>query len=86
MNTFKDITLKMCKLYEEKNADYGNVFGQSCDKYGLLSPIIRLNDKLARLENLANSETLANVKDESIEDTLIDIANYAVMTILWMEQ
>lgn len=80
---FEDITQKMCDLYYSKNSDYGNVFEDSCDEFGLTSPIIRLNDKLNRLKTLNTKDS--KVKDESIEDTLMDIANYAVMTIKWLK-
>lgn len=80
MNTFKDILNKMYEIYEKKNADYGNSFAKSYEEFGLVSPVIRLSDKVERLKTLCNKE--AQVKDESIIDTLIDIAVYAVLTIL----
>ena len=83
MKTFEEITKKMRDLYTLKNKDYGDVFNKSCDEFGLLSPVIRLNDKVNRLKTLANSQ--AYVSDEKLEDTLIDIANYAVMTIMWLK-
>lgn len=80
MKTFKDILNKMYEIYEKKNADYGNSFAKSYDEFGLVSPVIRLSDKVERLKTLCNKE--AQVKDESIIDTLIDIAVYAVLTVL----
>ena len=80
MVTFKDILNKMYEIYEKKNADYGNSFAKSYDEFGLVSPVIRLSDKVERLKTLCNKE--AQVKDESIIDTLIDIAVYAVLTVL----
>lgn len=80
MVTFKDILNKMYEIYEKKNADYGNSFAKSYEEFGLVSPVIRLSDKVERLKTLCNKE--AQVKDESIIDTLIDIAVYAVLTIL----
>ena len=80
MITFKDILNKMYEIYEKKNADYGNSFAKSYDEFGLVSPVIRLSDKVERLKTLCNKE--AQVKDESIIDTLIDIAVYAVLTVL----
>ena len=41
-----------------------------------------MNDKMERIESLMNKESL--VKDESIKDTLLDMANYAIMTVMWM--
>lgn len=80
MVTFKDILNKMYEIYERKNADYGDSFAKSYDEFGLVSPVIRLSDKVERLKTLCNKE--AQVKDESIIDTLIDIAVYAVLTVL----
>ena len=80
MTTFKDILNKMYEIYERKNADYGNSFSKSYEEFGLVSPVIRLSDKVERLKTLCNKE--AQVKDESIIDTLIDIAVYAVLTVL----
>ena len=80
MTTFKDILNKMYEIYERKNADYGNSFAKSYEEFGLVSPVIRLSDKVERLKTLCNKE--AQVQDESIIDTLIDIAVYAVLTVL----
>lgn len=68
------------KLYEAKNADYGDSFVISLKKYGIVSPIIRMSDKLTRLETLAQKND-PQVK-ESVLDTLLDLANYAVMTAM----
>jgi len=44
---------------------------------------IRLRDKMNRLDRLQNSDSL--VKSESIRDTLIDMANYAIMTVMELD-
>lgn len=80
INLFEDITIQMRDTYERKNADYGNSFEQQYNEYGLISSCIRLEDKLRRLKTLTKSE--AKVKDESIEDTLLDLANYSILTIM----
>ena len=80
MILFKDVLEKMHEIYARKNADYGNSFSKSYEEFGLVSPVIRLSDKVERLKTLCNKD--AQVKDESIIDTLIDIAVYAVLTIL----
>jgi hypothetical protein len=41
---------------------------------------VRMYDKLARLNNLADKDATPNF--ESIEDTLIDLANYAIIGLL----
>lgn len=81
---FIDITNSLTKIYQAKNQDYGNSFEKSLYKFGLVASIIRLSDKMNRIESL--SQTKAKVKDESIEDTLLDLANYAIMTVIWLRK
>lgn len=81
---FIDITNSLTKIYQAKNQDYGNSFERSLYKFGLVASIIRLSDKMNRIESL--SQTKAKVKDESIEDTLLDLANYAIMTVIWLRK
>jgi hypothetical protein len=81
---FTEITNNMAKTYAAKNHDYGNSFEQSLDKFGLVASVVRLGDKMNRIESLTKKE--AQVKDESIKDTLLDMANYAIMTVMWMDK
>lgn len=71
---------ELIDLYEIKNADYGNSFGETFKEFGMTMTAIRLDDKLRRYKQLIKSEQ--KVKDESIRDTLLDLANYAIMTIM----
>ena len=80
----KLICEKLNKLYEAKNTDYSDSFGKSYKEYGLTMPCIRLEDKLNRLKSLNFSRSI-KVKDESIEDTLMDLANYAIMTLIELD-
>ena len=81
---FMDITTNMAKTYAAKNHDYGNSFEQSLDKFGLLAAVVRMGDKMNRIESLSKKE--AEVKNESIKDTLLDLANYAIMTVMWLNR
>lgn len=51
---------------------------------------LRLGDKFSRFKTLsrlsANDAGQQQVTDESIRDTLMDLANYAIMTILEMDE
>ena len=76
----KNILDNMHDVYKRKNADYGNSFEEQFNEYGLLSALIRLDDKMRRLKQLSKND--AQVKDESIADTLLDLANYSVMTLM----
>ena len=80
---FRFITEEMVTLYSKKNADYGDAFTQSLDEDGLLVSKIRLKDKLNRFAKLIENDALVN--DESMRDTLIDLANYTVMTLMWID-
>ncbi len=80
--------LEICKelnaLYERKNHDYGDSFHKTFVEEGLAMARIRLDDKLSRFKTLSRGND-QKVNDESIRDTLIDLANYAVMTVMEME-
>lgn len=82
---FKVIVDKMHDTYIRKNHDYGNSFDVSMDEEGLTAARIRLNDKWLRFKQLSKGEE-ALVKDESIRDTLLDMANYCIMTVMWMDR
>lgn len=84
VQSFMDITTNMAKTYAAKNHDYGNSFDQSLDKFGLIASIVRMSDKMNRLETLVTKK--AQVKDESIKDTLLDLANYSIMTVMWLNK
>ena len=81
---FKGITETMFETYKAKNNDYGDSFGTSVKKYGLITALTRISDKFNRLESLILNDT-QEVKDESINDTLLDLANYCVMSIIELQ-
>ena len=86
---FEDIQSEMFKLFLRKQADYGptNV-GMGSEvvdtddkvKRSLIGLSVRMNDKVQRLLNLTLNNKVPN--NESLEDTFIDIANYAVMALI----
>lgn len=79
---------KMCNdlhsLYIRKNAAYGDSFGETYKKLGIISAVTRISDKYNRLVNLATNPKIDH-GDESLSDTLIDIANYALMTVMELQ-
>lgn len=79
----KELCDKIHSLYKKKNHDYGDSFGQSFRDYGPLAGLVRMEDKFNRLKTLVRGAG-QEVKDESIMDTLMDLANYAIMTMLEM--
>lgn len=76
------ICAQLNTLYARKNNDYGDSFGKSYAEYGMTMPCIRLEDKLNRLKSLTVRNVMQNVQNESVVDTLMDLANYAVMTLV----
>ena len=78
------ICMILNELYAHKNADYGDSFGKSFAEYGLTMACIRLEDKLNRIKSLSKQK--ARVSDESIVDTLMDLANYSIMTLVELGQ
>ena len=75
------ICQKLNQVYKAKNHDYGDSFGDTYKKLGIISAVTRLSYNMNRIISLAVSHD-AQVKDEKIEDTLLDMANYAIMTLI----
>ena len=76
---------KLYDVYIRKNRDYGNSFGLSYDKYGPVAGLVRIEDKMNRLENLLMHQQNAMVKDEAILDTVEDAINYLIMLKMELE-
>lgn len=79
---FKKITTEMAELYAKKNSNYGDSFGKLCEDLGLIAGLVPLHNKLDRLTNLIKG---GENNFESIRDTLIDLANYAIMNLIEFE-
>ena len=85
VETFSKIVTEMTELYAKKNHDYGNSFDEGCDKIGVGYPLGRLLDKMNRLIACMGKEDEMQV-NESIEDTLTDLACYSVMTLSYLKR
>lgn len=84
VTSFRKQTDEMNDVFAVKNKNYGNSFEISLDKYGIIAALTRLSDKFNRLETLIlKGENGTN--DESVADTLIDLANYSVMTAVYLK-
>lgn len=81
----KKILDEMADTFSKKNSDYGNAFEEVLDDLGASYAVGRLKEKHKRLTKLVTSNK-QEVDDESIEDTLLDMANYAVLTIMWLQK
>lgn len=79
---------KMCNdlhsLYIKKNAAYGDSFGETFQKLGIISAVTRISDKYNRLVNLVTNPNIDS-GDESVIDTLVDLANYSLMTVIELQ-
>nr|WP_242568554.1 DUF1599 domain-containing protein [Clostridium botulinum] len=79
----KEICNQLNKIYESKNHDYGDSFGETYKNLGIISAITRITDKVNRLQSLCTKDALV---DESIKDTLMDLANYSIMTLIELKE
>lgn len=80
-----DICKGLNGIYEQKNHDYGDSFHDTFVEEGMAMARIRLSDKLNRFKKLSKVGSEQKVNDESIRDTLLDLANYAIMTVMEMD-
>lgn len=80
----KKICDELHELYKEKNAAYGDSFHQTYLEEGPAALRIRLGDKLNRFKTLSQNPELCVY--ESVRDTLIDLANYAIMAIMELDK
>jgi len=77
--------MEICKelnsLYKSKNNDYGDSFAKVRNDLGKVTIMVRVCDKVERLKTLILG-TEQKVKDESIEDSFRDLANYCLMELV----
>lgn len=94
----KEFIDRLCQLYDNnvdisknKNSDYAGISDpfanfKACEMLGIPAEegiIVRMTDKLMRISNLLKRS--AKVKDESILDTLSDLANYSMILRMLIE-
>ena len=84
MQKITDILDKLYKVFQLKNAAYGNSFMNSLKKFGLIAAIVRISDKIERINTLINNSTL-DTNNESLQDSYEDLINYCIMTLVYLE-
>lgn len=84
-NRHKEICNDLNALYEFKNERYGNSFGNTFQDLGPVSALTRISDKFNRLKELVKDPNMSP-GDETILDTLADMANYCIMTMIELEE
>lgn len=76
---FKEITDDLFEVYKMKNNDYGNSVGDTYQRYGDVSFLVRIEDKINRLKSLTVDNKKQQVADEKVEDTIKDLINYGIL-------
>ena len=80
---FARITGEMLELYSNKNELYGDSFNQLMHELGLIAGIVPLDNKLRRVKSIVKGK---DVKFESLEDSLIDLANYSILMLIHLKE
>lgn len=90
VKSFREIQDRLIDIYAKKNHDYGDSFNEGCNELGAGYAFSRIFDKTKRFQTLAkgfmNSNPSVEVKDETMEDTIMDLANYCVMYLAWINK
>ena len=81
LGIYQHIISNLEDTYKRKNSDYGNSVGDTYEKFGDVSFLTRITDKYNRILSLADKGECGEVKDEALEDTILDLANYC---LLWL--
>ena len=77
----KAVCEQLNSIYEQKNRAYGDSFRDTFNDLGIISAVTRISDKFNRLKTLVKNTEIPQ-GDESISDTLLDMANYCIMTYM----
>lgn len=84
--SYEEVMQKLHDVYVRKNSDYGDSFSKSLNKYGEVAAMVRIEDKKNRLDSLFGKENDRMVVNESLDDTIEDIANYFIMWRAWRQR
>ncbi len=82
---FEDIIKTMLDLTKRKNQDYGGQTDpfKNFKDFGELGILVRMSDKFARIKTALLEKRELQVKDEVIEDTILDLAVYSVILLVY---
>ena len=83
---FEKIIIKLTKLRESKNSDYGDGFLNSYNKYGKEALFFDMLRKWTRIENLLLKKSKNEVSSETVQDTLGDLAVMCINGMIWLNQ
>jgi len=82
MDNVKHALMRVYSKLQKKNGDYGN---ENINILGLKGCYVRISDKTQRLKQLVWDEKEKQVEDETVEDTLLDLAGYAIISYLLLK-
>lgn len=80
----EEICRQLNETYKAKNEAYGDAFSKTFHDLGIISAVTRIYDKFNRVKALTGGAE-NRVVDESLKDTLLDMANYCIMTVIEIE-
>lgn len=81
---YKDILDKLYETYKAKDQDYGSAFSEMFDELGIDYAYGKLREKMNRIKVLRNKPNM--VENEGLEDALIDMAGYAILTLVELKK
>lgn len=85
VNEFINEAEELADLYAKKNNDYGNSFDKGMNNIGMAYGVGRIYDKVGRLVNLTKHPNNQQI-NESVDDTLKDLACYSIMMLRYLHQ
>lgn len=85
LKKYEETLNELANTFFLKNEKYGNSFTDTIEDYGLVASIVRLTDKFNRMTTLFQNSEL-DCDDESLKDTMLDMANYLIMTVAYLDE
>lgn len=84
VNLHRTILDELADTYRRKNADYGNSFADIFAEFGMPYAVGHMAEKLARIRSLMKRKE--KVTGESLRDSCMDLANYAILTLMELDK
>lgn len=85
LKNYEETLSELANTFFLKNERYGNSFTDTMEDYGLVASIVRITDKFNRMTTLFQNRKL-DCDDEPLKDTMLDMANYLIMTVAYMKE
>lgn len=85
LENYETTLSELANTFFLKNERYGNSFTDTIEDYGLVASMVRITDKFNRMTTLFQNREL-DCDNESLKDTMLDMANYLIMTVAYMKE